>query len=241
MRLLSEIDRIARLRPLLVAVDFDGTVAPIVAHPELARPDDRILTALLELAQAPGVTAAVVSGRRREELESLLGDSEGLILVGEHGSDTGEEVASPPPLDRTVASLESIASDFPGAWVEAKRWSAVFHYRGADPERAPEAVRRVLEGPGAAPGVTALEGHMIVELHLTEVNKGDAVRRLRDSTGAAAVLFIGDDFSDESVFETLEEGDVGVKVGPGETAAGLRVDHVNGVASALDYLAERVG
>lgn len=238
MSLQSEIERIARLRPLLVGVDFDGTITPIVDDPARARPDRSAREALTRLAGREEVSVAVVSGRRRQEVLAMLEDPSGVTVIGEHGSDTGDPHAGTPDLGELVAELEDIASDVPGSWVEAKVWSVVFHYRLSDPDLASDGVRRVLEGPGSRRGVVARQGNMVVELHATETNKGDAVEALRKATGAAAVVFIGDDVTDEEAFARLGEADLGIKVGPGPTAAGHRVRNVDQVAQTLHRLAD---
>lgn len=241
MSLSSELARVAKERPLLVGVDFDGTIAPFTEHPSLAQPDLSAQGALSRLLQVPEVHVAVVSGRRREELVSLLGHLPGISLVGEHGSDTESDRSEWPDLGALARELEEISAELPGSLVEQKKWSVVFHYRQADQEASGAAVRRVLEGPGMQAGIVVRKGNMVIELHATETNKGDAIDDLRAQVGAAAVVFFGDDVTDEEVFARLRRIDLGVKVGEGETLAAIRVDGVSEVASALHHLADLAG
>lgn len=236
--LAAELERVARQRPLLVGVDFDGTIAPFAEHPSLARPHQSAQGALSRLLVAPGVHVAVISGRRREELVSFLGHLPGIALIGEHGSDTEETGSEYPDLGTLAGELGEIAADLPGSLVEQKKWSVVFHYRQADPDASTEAVQRVLDGPGREAGVVVRKGNMVVELHATDTNKGHAIDDLRDQVDAAAVIFFGDDVTDEEVFARLRPADVGVKVGRGWTLAPFRVEGVDQVASALHHLAD---
>lgn len=238
MTLEAEIRRVAGLRPLLVAVDFDGTITPLVDDPSRSRPDPEAVAALARIAEHPEVSVAVVSGRKREELLTLLGEPPGVTLIGEHGSDSGEDQEEGPDLGGLVGELEEIASTVPGSWVEAKVWSVVFHYRQADPLEAAAGVRQVLKGPGSGSGITVRKGHMVVELHAADTDKGDAIEGLRESTGAAAVVFVGDDVTDEDVFARLGEEDLGIKVGMDPSAARHRVEDVAAVARLLRDLAD---
>lgn len=222
--------------PILLASDFDGTLAGIVDNPSDARPDPRALAALIELARAPRVSVAVISGRGRDDLEHLIGDVPGIVLIGEHGNDSGSDQGGASDLiDEVSAQLEEIAADYPGAGVERKRFSVVFHYRSAG-EGIEQGLTRVRSGPGQTPGVTMSEGKKVLELHTTTLGKGDAVEQLRKSTGAAAVVFLGDDVTDESVFVRLQPNDVGIKVGDGASAAEYRIADVSEVADVLEEI-----
>ena len=223
-------------RRILVACDFDGTISGIVARPTDARADPRALAALKSLADTSAVSVAVVSGRTRDELTQLLGNIRGVALIGEHGSDSGQDLGDESGLVSELSHyLREISSDYPGTIVEEKRLSVVFHYRQAG-GGIEEGLSRVLEGPARLPGVTLTEGKKVLELHVTSRNKGDAVEELRASTGADAIVFFGDDVTDETVFARLQSPDVGVKVGDGESAAKYRVADVPGVADALENL-----
>ena len=82
------------------------------------------------------------------------------------------------------------------------------------------------------------EGKAVLEFAVISTDKGEAVDILRDQHDASAVVFFGDDVTDEKAFRRLRDGDVGVKVGPGDTAAGYRIATPDDVAAALTYLLE---
>jgi len=166
----------------------------------------------------------------------MIGDIAGITLIGEHGSDTGQEVDDDTGLVAELGRhLSEIAADYPGTIVEEKHLSVVFHYRQSG-EGIEEGLSRVREGPARVPGVILTEGKKVLELHVTSRNKGDAVEELRVSTGADAIVFFGDDVTDETVFARLQSQDVGVKVGDGKSAARYRVVDISGVADALEDL-----
>ncbi|MGH3649990.1 MAG: trehalose-phosphatase, partial [Acidimicrobiia bacterium] len=71
---------------VLVAVDFDGTLAPIVDHPDQAVPDNRAMSVLARIAARGGVEVAIVSGRALADLKVRLGEPTGFTLIGEHGN-----------------------------------------------------------------------------------------------------------------------------------------------------------
>lgn len=221
---------------LLVVCDFDGTLAPIVNDPDDARAVPRAIDALHTLAQHRNTRVAIVSGRRRAELVDRMG-GRGFTLIGEHGADYGSEVLDEPPALVLARQLvNDLVEETPGARVEHKAHSVVFHYRQVDdPDEAVDSVRRAAEH---LEGIHVVEGKKVVELTVSTETKGDAVERLRQHTDSDAVVYLGDDTTDETVFEMLRPGDFGVKVGPGPTAAAHRLDGPEAVADFLEELAE---
>ena len=116
----------------------------------------------------------------------------------------------------------------------------MLHTRQARGTIAARATAAALRGPAALDGVTTMRGKDVVELSVVEADKGTAVEALRGETGAAAVFFAGDDVTDENVLRRLwpSNGDVGVKVGEGETAAEFRVTDCAAMADLLNDLAD---
>ena len=230
-------------RSVLVASDFDGCVSPIVSRPEDARPNPRSMAALEAAAVAPRTHAALISGRARVDVQSLSGASENLTLVGSHGAEfaDGFETAISPAqeelLARIVAEFTSISDRFPGTSVERKPASVTLHTRRASHENAVGALESAQAGPATWDGVHVTNGKMVIELAVIETSKGHALDRLRAALGVDAVFYIGDDVTDEKAFAHLRDGDVGVKVGDGETAAQYRVPDTDGVAAVLETIA----
>ncbi len=227
---------------LLVAVDFDGTLAPIVDDPDAATGDPRAMAMLEELAISPGVTVAVLSGRTHDDLLRLVGLGPPVLLVGEHGNDLGDEAALEGGVLESIAErFEAAAEALPGAFVERKRRTIGFHHRRADHEEGEQVATRLAGWAAGLPDVKVTVGKKIVEAGVGAVDKGDAIALLRAGLPAGPVVFFGDDTTDEHAFRALEGSDVGVKVGGGETAATFRVSDTDGVVGALEVLGGAVG
>jgi trehalose-phosphatase len=235
---------------VLIALDFDGCLAPIVPDPEDARPLPGAQAALHRLAALPGTTLALVSGRTLETLRRLASPPPAALLVGSHGAEFGgaPDGALVPAarrlLDDVTAALTAISQRYPGATVELKPTASVLHTRRADRAAAAAATAAALAGPASWPGVHVLRGKEVVEVAVTEASKGAALRRLRAVAGPAegdgGVLYAGDDVTDELAFAVLDDasGDVTVKVGDGESIARHRVPGPPEVACLLAFLAQ---
>ncbi|GEE01280.1 hypothetical protein nbrc107696_17260 [Gordonia spumicola] len=236
----------ASLDRVLLASDYDGCVAPIVSRPEDAAPNPRSVRALAEAARLPGVEVALVSGRARADLASLSGLGDPVILVGSHGAEFDTGFADPVTadkqalLDRVVADFQALSVRFPGTSVETKPASATLHVRNASSSDADAALALAAEGPGSWDGVHVTYGKAVIELAVIETSKGHALDRLRERAGAQAVLYLGDDITDEKAFAHLTlPGDISIKVGDGATAARYRVPGTDDVADVLDAVVAR--
>ncbi|MCB0998679.1 MAG: trehalose-phosphatase [Acidimicrobiales bacterium] len=238
----AAIDTAGSARRLLVASDYDGTIAELVDDPDRAHPWSPSIEVLRRLAALPHTTVAVVSGRSLTDLRALSHLGDVAILIGSHGAEFGDGgVDGLDPdvrgaLDAVASELDGLAAGVPGAHVERKPAGVAFHTRRADPSAAARAVADVLAGPGSRHGVRVRHGKDVVELTVVHTDKGAALDRLRRSIDADAVVFLGDDLTDEDAFAVLGDGDVGVKVGDGPTIARHRVRDVPAVAQVLSRL-----
>ena len=235
MTLEEAVRRLMARDSVLVAVDFDGTLAPIVDHPDHAAPDQRAMSALASIAARRGVEVAIVSGRSTLDLERKLGGSTGFTLVGEHGNDLGAEVTAHPLVAKAQAMVGALAEPMEGAMVEHKPSSVTLHYRNVEPGLVPELLGRVKDWAAGHQELSLLEGKDVIELSAGTRTKGDAVRDLANQ--GAGVIYIGDDITDETVFEVLGDADVAIKVGSGPTAAKFRVESVSDVVAILEMIA----
>jgi len=233
----------ARSHRLLVAADFDGTISPIVAHPPDAKPIPSAIAALAALAAKPETTAALISGRALADLKTLSGAPADVKLVGSHGSEFDDGFASTidgaakSRLHTLVTALERVAARYPGATVETKPISVAFHVRNVAADRAEQALDEALRASDGL-DVHLTEGKAVREFAVLRTDKGEALDFLRRQADATAVIFFGDDVTDEKAFGRLiaDSGDIGVKVGPGDTAAAYRVETPEDVAAALNFL-----
>jgi trehalose 6-phosphate phosphatase len=251
VELLAALDRLAAAPRLLVAVDFDGTLAPEVDDPERARALPEAHEAMLGLRRLPGTIVALVSGRALASLEhvgQLPGDTP---LVGSHGLELrlaqGNEqpvldAAARERLEALDALLAPLVDAVPGAWIERKPAGFAVHTRVvADPSTAAGLQRRLREEAsrddgGRAQPLTIRDGKNVIEFAVRDATKGDGLRALVERFAPDAVLFAGDDVTDEDALAVLGPDDLGIKVGEAESVARARVADVGAMAVALEHL-----
>lgn len=220
-------DEVMKLRrPLLIAFDVDGVLAPIVGHAADAALLPGVLHALIELSARTSL--GVVSGRAIENLERF-GFPESFMVSGSHGAERRGTPLAPLSnaesrrLSRLRTLADRAATDAgPGAWVEAKPTSVVLHVRETKPEMGAQALTELAGLARAVPGATVKRGHAVVELTTRPATKAAAMTAMRLGVPPGAVVFLGDDVTDEDVFKMLNDGDLGIRVGRGATSASRR-------------------
>ena len=237
---------------VLVALDFDGTLAPFATDPLQARALPGALEALRAAASLGGVSAAVVSGRDLAILTMLTGiaPGDGITLIGSHGaqvSSSGQagleragdgsflDDAAAARLSMLRAELEAIRSCYPAVRLEFKSSAVVLHTRGVEPSVAAAATRAAYGVGGRHTGVHVMPGKEIVELTVFEADKGSAVLDLARASSSDATLYVGDDVTDERAFAALDplSGDLTIKVGDGETVATQRIPDPEAVVELI--------
>lgn len=236
---------------LLVALDFDGTLSPLVDDPMSARMLPAARAAVDALVATPETTVAFVSGRSLPDLRIIAehDDDARVLLVGSHGAEhwvpgegvlpTAEDADAVALRDRLRAEAENLVAGIPGAWIEPKTFGFAVPTRTVAPaERAGVEASVDALVAAEAPHWRRRTGHHIVEYAFRDEGKDAGVAWLRDRTDATAVLFAGDDVTDEDALRSLVPGDVGVRVGAGETAAIVRVAGIPELADLLARLAQ---
>jgi trehalose 6-phosphate phosphatase len=235
---------------LLVALDFDGTLSPLEDEPMDARMLPAARSAVDALVAAPHTFVAFVSGRSLIDLRTIAehGDDSAVFLAGSHGaefwvpgegtvshSDHPEDAAL---RDRLRAEALAATAGLDGVWIEPKTFGLGVHTRRAEPDAA-EAANRAVDAivQAEAPHWRRRTGHNIVEYAFRHEGKDSAIAELRERTGASAVLFAGDDVTDEDALRSLGPDDLGVHVGTGPTAAGVSVADIPALAALLTLLA----
>jgi trehalose 6-phosphate synthase/phosphatase len=235
---------------LLLLLDYDGTLVPFAATPDLARPDAELLALLRRLAARPGTEVHVVSGRRRDTLARWLGGLP-LGLHAEHGlwsRPAGAADWSAPPLpptdwrDRVLAILADYAARTPGALVEEKTAGLAWHYRMADPEygavQANDLTLHLTALLSNAP-VEVLAGAKVVEIRPHGVHKGRIVDPvLAVAPPGSRVVALGDDRTDEDLFAALPPEAVAIRVGEGLSVAPFRLSGPREARAFLGALLE---
>ncbi len=241
----ARITELARTPVLLVASDYDGVIAPLVDDPGAAVPLRESIVALRSLAAMADTHVAVISGRSLRDLATLSRLPEEVQLIGSHGSEfdagfasalSDEQVAL---RNRISKQLSQLAKREDGFSVEVKPASIAFHYRNAPDAAGVEAVAEIMAGPATLEGVGVKRGKDVLELTVVATDKGTALDTVRGNVAAEAVMFLGDDVTDEDAFVTLQGPDAGIKVGGGETAAGFRVPDTAAASHVLAAVCER--
>lgn len=250
----------------LIALDYDGTLAPIVARPVDAVPAAGALEALRRISHAVG-TLAIITGRPVDALLELTGVEKlpglgELVILGQYGlqrwDSQSRTITSPEPLAGVAAvrgALPEILRDAPaGTVVEDKHQALVVHVRRtADPDAALAALTPALTTLAEEHGLEAAPGKKVLELRPPGHDKGGALRELVAARGARSVLVAGDDYGDLPAFSAVDEMRAGGL--PGITVcsdspevpavlrerADLVVGGPAGMVALLEVLIERLG
>lgn len=246
--LVEELRRMADVRRLLVALDFDGTLAPEVDRPERARALPEARHAVLRLLEMPRTRVALVSGRALASLIEVADLPDEALLVGSHGIElrlddprarVNLDTAELELVDVLQEVLSQVADSIDDVWLEAKPAGFALHTRlatEADSRLAHLVALR--EAQAEIDDLTIRTGKNVLEFAVRSTTKGEAVEHLRLYTAADAVFYAGDDVTDEDAFAALQPHDMGLKSGEGETLAGFRVAGPDEVAQALTVLAD---
>ncbi len=254
--LFSDWDRVARklagAGQVLLCLDYDGTLSPIVREPAAARLAGSTREILRRLAGTEHITLAVISGRGLEDVRNRVG-LEGVIYAGNHGL----EIRGPsldylnpsarrarPALRAAARKLVRQLASIEGAEVEDKGLTLSVHYRRVRPperDRVRETVFKVIAPARSRRTIRVGEGKMVIEIRPpTPWNKGNAVNLLRREAGKSGVgtplpVYVGDDRTDEDAFRVLAGEGITIKVGPPgvKTLARYRL---SGVGEVKEFL-----
>jgi trehalose 6-phosphate phosphatase len=210
---------VATARRLLVVSDFDGTLAPIVADRDAARMRLRTRNLLRRVCDL--YPCAVISGRSRADVTSRLDGLAVRYVIGNHGLEPGENLSK---FERLVVdarpALQEALSGQPGVDIEDKRFSLAVHYRRSRRKRdARAAIYRAVQALPRA--MRTIPGKLVVNVIPERApHKGDALLRLRANEGADTAIYVGDDATDEDVFQLDQPGRLlSIRVGRAEASA----------------------
>jgi trehalose 6-phosphate phosphatase len=242
----------------LIALDYDGTLAPIVTDPAAARPHPDAGQALRRLAPLVG-TLAVITGRPARAAVELGGLDQvpGLIVLGQYGRQRWESgtLTSPPPppgvetARRDLPGVLAAAGAPEGTWTEDKGDALAVHTRRtAEPALALDRLRGPLADLAARAGLAVEPGRMVIELRPPGSDKGQALTDLVAQRHASSVMYVGDDLGDAPAFRAVADlrghGLPGLAVCSGSAEvtalaelADLVVDGPAGVVTLLGSLA----
>ncbi|MFI9332308.1 trehalose-phosphatase [Kitasatospora sp. NPDC052868] len=206
---------LASPRDAVIALDFDGTLAPIVADPSRARAHPGVAPALRGLAPHIG-SIVVVTGRPAALAVEYgdLGAVGGVVVLGHYGAERWEagEVTAPPVHPGVAAVREVLPAVLTGVgapdgtWVEDKGRSLAVHTRRTEaPQEAFELLRAPVEALAAEHGLVVEPGRLVLELRPPGVDKGAALTGFLREREARAVLYAGDDLGDVPAFAAVEK------------------------------------
>ncbi|HBY99501.1 MAG: bifunctional alpha,alpha-trehalose-phosphate synthase (UDP-forming)/trehalose-phosphatase [Ardenticatenaceae bacterium] len=237
-----------KARKRLLLLDYDGTLVPFARTPEEAIPAERLLAILKRLAASPQNEVVLISGRDRKTLENWFGPLQ-VRLVAEHGAwMKGEdgEWYMPRPLSAEWKPgvrplLDMYADRLPRSFVEEKQFSLVWHYRAADPELGPARAKELVDSLvdfTANIDVQILQGNKVVEVRSGGVDKGSTALYWLSQEGFAFIFAVGDDWTDEDLFEVLPGTAYSIKVGISRSRARFYLNDYRQVLQLLKQLAE---
>jgi trehalose 6-phosphate phosphatase len=241
---------IATTPRLVIALDFDGTASPLVADPMAARALPAVKEQIDRLIALPDTLIAYVSGRSMHDLRIITEheDDSPVALAGSHGAQywfpgTGEaaptgEAAEDGSREELWAAAKPIIERYDGAEFEPKTFGMGVHTRRATPE-VEAAVFAEIDALVSErfPHWRRRSGHRVLEFSSRDEGKDAAMAALREHFDATGILFAGDDVTDEDAMRVLLPTDLGVRVGPGESAAQLRVENPQQIAELLAQVA----
>ena len=213
----------------LLLLDYDGTLVTFAEKPDMAVPDQDLLSLLSGLTSDTGNTVAIISGRNVEFLERYFSGMR-LTLIAEHGAWiklNGGEWKTISNLDTQWKNeirpiLESYCDRTPRTFIEEKEFSLAWHYRRADAELAS---MRAMELKGnllhmiANNNLGIMEGNKVLEIKSLEINKGKMANFLLSATKYDFIMAVGDDTTDEDIFSAIPDSGFSIKVGYGQSKA----------------------
>jgi trehalose 6-phosphate synthase/phosphatase len=232
----------------LLLLDYDGSLVPFSENYKEARPPESLTDLLKRLSADPRNEVILVSGRSVHDLKTWFGKLP-IGLIAEHGA------AVRKPGNKSWRTIEKVDTRWkqtirpilekyvglaPGARLETKPHSLVWHYRSASPYYAQKyavVIRRVLKPLIKRWGLEIMQGNKVLEIKNPRVSKGAAVQPwLKRKYGF--VLALGDDVTDEELFAVLSDDVYSIKIGHGRTAARFRLNSHRDTLSLLQKMAK---
>ncbi len=232
----------------LLFLDYDGTLSGFHKDPQKASPDEELYELLDQLNNQENTTLFLISGRDKQTFGRWFLPKKYNMIV-EHGvwlSKNGEdfkmlEKVKGQWMEKIRPVLESFVDRTPGSFIEEKNYSLAWHYRNTDPDfgekRATE-LNTVLTSLIGNDDISVLNGNKVMEVKNSNVNKGRAATRMLSEDDYDFVFAIGDDWTDEFMFQDLPDSAITVKVGLKKTKAKYHVENTKRVRELLKRFAK---
>lgn len=228
----------------MLFLDYDGTLVGFKNNPQNASPDKNLYQLVDKLTNIPNTEVTIISGRDRETLSKWFNQSN-CNLITDHGvwlKQNGSDWETLEQLKNNwmtniLPVLETFVDRTPGSFVERKNYSLAWHYRRVDPElgqKRTAELKDVLTSLIENNELTVLDGNKVLEIKSSNVNKGRAANRLLANKTYDFIMAIGDDWTDEYMFEALPKAAETIKVGYKKTKAKYYIKNTAEVRNLLD-------
>lgn len=231
----------------LVLLDYDGTLVNYTPIPDTARLPEHLFDILTKLIGNPHTEVFIITGRGYQDIDKIL-DHLPINIIAEHGAIIRERGIWKNQINDNVQwketiipILNQISLTCPKSFVEEKSFSLTWHYRNAESQSGFAHSRKlinILEKIIHYYNLKILDGNKVVEIMTKEVGKGKAVKKLFEQNNYDFILSIGDDATDEEMFEYFLHitNAFTIKVGNGDTFAKYKFASINDVVLLLKHL-----
>ncbi len=242
------IEQFIKANSRMLFLDYDGTLIGFQPDPQMAKPDNILISILKKLTSNEKNRVVIISGRDKETLNEWLGNMP-LDIIAEHGvwlKENGKQWETIRNLKSHWKNefhpiLDTYVNRTPGSFVEEKDHSLVWHFRKVETglgELRSRELTSHLKYLSTGKNLQVLEGDMVVEVKNSDVNKGSAAQKWLDMYDPDFVLALGDDWTDEDTFKAMPIDAITIKVGSTSSAAKYNVPTFKEVRAILKQLAE---
>lgn len=236
------VNQFKNARKRLVLLDYDGTLVGFKDNPQDAKPDSELFNILDAFEGQENTDLCLISGRDKATFEKWYGDKP-YDLITDHGVWRREnkkwtplEILNTDWMANIKPILETFVDRTPGTFIETKAYSLAWHYRTADPELAQirtMEINTVLTSMVSNNELSVLKGNKVIEIKSSNVNKGRAANQIFMKADYDFVLIMGDDWTDESMFEVAPENAFTIKIGFTKTKAKYQIKNPERVRDLL--------
>lgn len=239
-------EKVKKSEKRLLFFDYDGTLMPLVKLPSLSAPNENLIRVLSLLTSDKKNNVVVISGRDSGSIGKWLGGFN-LVIVAEHGAlikYPGEKWKSLSDEDdewkkKIISVMETVTQKCQGSFIEEKKFTMAWHYRNAAIEPGNFYSRKLIRALTELINGTSLQvldGNKIVEVRFMKNNKGAIAKRIEEEVMPDFIMAIGDDRTDEDMFEALGPGTITIKIGTGPTRAAYTLSLQEDVTKLLKNL-----
>ena len=241
----SIVNQYKKSKNRLILLDYDGTLVGFKDNPQDAKPDAQLFNILDSLESQSNTSLSLISGRDKETFQKWFGDKP-YDLITDHGvwirqqrKWTALEILKNDWMSNIKPILESFVDRTPGTFIESKKYSLAWHYRTADPELAQIRtieLNTVLTSMVSNNNLSILSGNKVIEIKSSNVNNGRAANHLFVKNDYDFILIMGDDWTDEDMFEAAPTFATTIKVGYTKTKAKFKIKSSDQVRDLLERL-----